>query len=371
MYNFIFHKNIYLLIIFTEMVKFTNENILKLIFNNFVSKLKPLFDKTNNKAINEIILKTLTYEDIIKSLKAKPIFNECTSMILAMIMLSNGNIVLASADNKLQVWDLINQKCLKSLTEKYVVKYLIALPNDIIVSAAPYYKIKVRDAKNDYNIIKEIDPGSCVSSIILLNTAYIAYATYAAWDSNNNSSNNITIIDYFKDNLIVEQLKGHKSSVHALANLPDNKFASACCEIRIWDIIDNSYINFKTLKGLNGHQYNVMSLLFDEKRGLLISGSCYEINVWDLKNDYQCIKTITSNTGLDKCILLPKGFIAYGGYSGNIIISNLTNFMTVNILDEHESPVKSMFLLNDKWIISVSSYKKLLWELGFNYIKLS
>jgi WD40 repeat protein len=340
------------------MIKLANENILKLIFNSIVSKLNPLFDKTSNKVIHQVILKTLNYEDIIKTLNAKPILHDCTWIILSMIMLSNGNIVFASADNRLQVWDLINEKCLKSLGEQYVIKYLIALPNDIIVSAPLYGgKIKVRDTKKDYNIIKEINPGFSVSSIILLNSGHIAYAV---WESYNTS---ITIIDCLNNFESIRQLKGHQLSVGALVNISNNKFASACYEIKIWDIVDNDYINVKTLKVLNGHQYHATSLLFDEKYGLLFSCSSCQIDIWELDNNYHCIKTVVSSTGLDKCIVLPGGYFAFGGYGGDIIINSLINFKPVNILKEHEDQVLYMFLLKDKWLISISPDKKLLWNL--------
>jgi hypothetical protein len=91
------------------MISLTNENLIGLIFRSFtLYDLQAQFDKLKNKMINQIRLKTLSYDKMFKSMgRSKVIFTEVNEDMFpfAPVLLPNGNVLIASRDGSIRFWD--------------------------------------------------------------------------------------------------------------------------------------------------------------------------------------------------------------------------------------------------------------------------
>jgi len=148
--------------------------------------------------------------------------NNC---VISMIMLINGNLCSSSADLTIKIWDWTKGACLQTLTghQKWI-KCVCQLSNGYIISGSDDYTIKI-------------------------------------WSNYKN----------------IGELKGHTGSIRSLCQISDNLFASSSFDktIKIWDINKMSIF-----QNLEGHQDNVIGVIF-HKLGFLISYSNdHTIKIW-------------------------------------------------------------------------------------------
>jgi WD40 repeat protein len=144
-------------------------------------------------------------------------------------------------------------------------------------------------------------------------------------------------------------------SFYSLINLPDIEFASGFSDgsIKIWNILDD----YKCLKTLVGHKGRVLCLEFIKKRNLLLSGSYKTVRVWDMKSDL-CINLILAHNGNVECLLsLPNGYFASGCVDGNIKIWDLNKYECINTLKGCQYEVDFLVLLEDYRIASLSKFR--------------
>jgi WD40 repeat protein len=94
-----------------------NENIIKLIFDNF-NPLNNLLEKTTNKTITKIILSILNYNNMFKSIgKNQIILRGHNHWVRSLISLSENLILSASFDKTLRTWDINNYTCIATIVE--------------------------------------------------------------------------------------------------------------------------------------------------------------------------------------------------------------------------------------------------------------
>jgi COMPASS component SWD3 len=127
----------------------------------------------------------------------------------------------------------------------------------------------------------------------------------------------------------------HPYIVISLVNLPGNRLACGVEKepyIVIWDVLDNDLEHFMKLEG---HEEQVRSLLYVEKEKLLLSGA-YDntIRVWDLNDNYSCLRVVNFDATATCLELLRNGYLAVGCSNGLMRILNLSNFKCVNTLEK-------------------------------------
>jgi WD40 repeat protein len=97
-----------------------NEDIIKLIFNNF-NPLNNLLDNTTNKTISKVILSIQNYGKMFKSIgKNQIILRGHDHWIRALVSLSENLILSASFDKKLRIWDINNHTCIATIVETHL-----------------------------------------------------------------------------------------------------------------------------------------------------------------------------------------------------------------------------------------------------------
>jgi hypothetical protein len=131
------------------MNNFVNENILRLVIKSLLPHC--MLKKTFNKLLQSIILSTLDYSEIYKRLgKSESIL--LTHNMPKVALLSNGNIITNSNEDKLKVFD---RDTYKYQQIEDIVYSIAALPNCILV-CSHQDKIKFLNANEDYKCIMTI-----------------------------------------------------------------------------------------------------------------------------------------------------------------------------------------------------------------------
>jgi WD40 repeat protein len=328
-----------------------NENILKLILNNFkLFKVKTLSFEIKNRTISKALLKLLNYEAIYKSLgnQGKIFFGKQEKFISLLPFNNDMNIIAYSEDYTLKTWDIKNNisKTLDNCGEIFITSMLI-LPNNILLTCTAF-ALQLWDLKNEYNLLKKItfENYRYLYNPILLNNRNLAISAM-------NYFSYLVIVDYSKnEDYIVKEFKENTYFAFSLINLSNNRFASGNCEgvISVWDIADD----YKCLKSFENRKCRVYSLAFGEKENLLFSGF-YDstIKVFNI-NDYVCVANFNTFQDSDAYIvLLPGGYFASVCKSVKIWSSN--NYHCVNTIEGNGSCFYSLLLLNDNRLVTCSN----------------
>jgi WD40 repeat protein len=227
------------------------------------------------------MLKTLSFEKRLEKLgKVKKVLKGHKGKINSMAILHNDNLISASDDKTLKVWDIKTFQCIFTIEEEYPINSIITL-NENTIACSTFSNIKLRDIKEDYKCIMIISPdeSKAFNNLLLLHNGNLA--TYA---ENLIGNHYILILDTTNnDYKCIKSLYRH-SKVHAIINLPINMLAAGSgvyMSINIYNITD-----YKIIKELKGHDDDVYCLAVIEKANLLISGSNdTTIRLWDMNDD--------------------------------------------------------------------------------------
>jgi hypothetical protein len=160
------------------MINLTNENILQEIyFSNSLSDIKTTFDKVNNKSLNKILLKKLTYENILKTIgRNKTILKKQRKKITQLILFEDS--LLSLSRGEILFWDLNSYTCYKNLFDP-TIKSALILPNGYIATCTED-KLCIRFDLSDFTYTKPIDLKGYwdIGNLILLSDVYLAVTAY-------------------------------------------------------------------------------------------------------------------------------------------------------------------------------------------------
>jgi WD40 repeat protein len=332
---------------------FNNENLLKLILSSLtLFKTYQMLCIITNKPLANIILRAFSYKNIYNSMgQAHVIPGMYNENITSLALLPNDNLIVAT-NKTCEIWDLCNQSRVKTLDAHRGSVLSLQDGNIAIVSKS---RIKVLNPQEDFKCIGStyVKGYSYFRNLIMLSNKNLCFSAFKI----NNLQPAIIILDYNNKYKLLKIISGFVFNFIALVNVDVNHFASGADEkIKIWD---KDYICLKTID--NAHDGWISSLLF--AYNLLISSADMIIKVWDVKNDYMCVKIIKTNENIRLLFLLPNGFFA--SCSSNeftIKIWDLETFGCVNVLHGHKKEISSLIMLKDKRIASASFEKLILWN---------
>jgi WD40 repeat protein len=333
----------------------TNENLLTLIFTSFT----PIANNNiligiKNKAISKAILVVTNYKKIFKSIELNIVMAKSEKDLSSIALLPNGNIISASHDKTLKLWNKNDNTCIFLATEQFVSS-LLMLPYDKFACCSYQYNhINIWDMKadSDPECIKSINTyEGCkyISCLFLLSDLNIACS--AKFDE----SFRILILDSQNEYNCIQNFLGHIQMINHLISLPNNRIVSASKDetIKVWDLDIGL-----CLKALTGHKHWVTSLIFIERDNSLVSGSHDKsIKIWEV-NDFQCLKTIHVKKGIRCLLLLPGGYFASGGYN-SIKIWDIKNYECINTIENQKGSVDHLVLTKDRRIVSIFNYDTL------------
>jgi WD40 repeat protein len=127
------------------MVNFENVNILWIIFQSFtIPKIKALSTEITNPTLIKAMLKVLNFEKRLEKLgKVTKILTGHKKKVNSLSKLSNGDIISASDDCMLKIWDLKSFQCVFTIEDDCIINSVIVLNYDIIAYCT-YSNIKVQ-----------------------------------------------------------------------------------------------------------------------------------------------------------------------------------------------------------------------------------
>jgi WD40 repeat protein len=323
---------------------FTNENILKLIFLNYIFLVGEfIFNRLKNNLITEIMLRTGNYKNIYKSLgKSNNIlYNDQHHTISSLALLSSRNMATVSQQGALMIWDMKTLQCIKSINCDHIINSVISLPNHKIATCEDY-KIHIWDGQNDFARIKTVnfdEEYKDFYNLLLLSNNYLALSARSPM------SHCIIILDCNKDYKCIQILHEHIDIIESLINLSDNLFSSGsfdCC-VKIYSNSD-----FKLIKKLETEGC-VSDLLFYDKNKLVICCTS-SLEVWNI-DEWYCVKVFAVRECHSRLLLLPYGFIVSCSYSGLIKIWDMRSFETINAFELGEK-TSALLVLKDNRIVS-------------------
>ena len=136
-----------------------------------------------------------------------------------------------------------------------------------------------------------------------------------------------------------------------------------------WDNTLNLYESDAKVQKIEEHDGGILSLALNATKRLLISGyACGEIKIWSVKNNFNCVKKLTTHSSLKGVFSLlvgPSGELLSGFGDGTIKIWNLETWECFKTFKEHFHTVYSIISLNDGQYASRSKDKTIkIWNLS-------
>jgi WD40 repeat protein len=336
-----------------------NENLLKLIFtNDSLFKIKQTFDKTKNSIICNILLKILSFEKIMRSIKHSSILVNQEG-IVSLSLLPNGDLISMS-DNTMHIWDGNTFICTKTITNDDAFKSLIILSDGNIATSCANGIIKFWDT-SDLRCIKTISLTKKynLAKLFLLSNNNLACNNlkHIVKDFSEELKVSIIILDHNQDFKIIKRLKEAYGN-SPMANLSGNKFVYACRQgtIKILNMLNN-YECLETLTSEN--ETLKAALLYIAKKDILLSASLdSSIKVWDV-NAYRCIRTIDGQLNwVFELLLFKNGYFISCSLDGFMKVWDLNSFECVNALESVRNQT-SPVLLKDYRIACILGENKI------------
>jgi WD40 repeat protein len=334
-----------------------NENILKLILSSYSQfEINKILLYSTNKTINIVTLKIINYEHLYKSLgQNNTTLQDNGCQVTPFCLISNGNLIARTWGNKLKIWDMHTCKTIKTFSETHseYIQSIILLPNGNICSSSHDGEIKIWDNMK------------CIKTVYLEN--YIWFYLRTTLPNGHlictgfKDGYCITILDLNNDLKCLKIIK-EENPIHVIANISQNRFAAGSIFIKVWEAIN---LNYECVYNLSCHKGVIYFLLYDERKQFLISGSYdFSIKIWDVKNNFKCIKTITDlSAAITSMLLLPGGYFVSSTTDKVIKVWSLKSFLCVSSF-KSEIQINSLLLLNDYRIVSSTAKKDeiIIWE---------
>jgi WD40 repeat protein len=334
------------------MKTYDNENILNLIFNKYtLFRAQQMLKVINNRILNIILNKLLSYEKIFTSMgQTKTILEQCKHSSF-LTLLPDGNIISSSLHICPKVWDINTYSRIKIDNLNSYIGTCHALENRNIVLLTKG-RIQILNAQDDFKSIFNLQIKTIYNNLynpLLLSNGNLAL------NARCNIGSKTYIINLNKANEYKELTSEHMSK-SSMINLEKGKFATSTYTlIKVWDVENN----FKCFKSFTAHDDFITCLIF--ANGLLISGSQDKtIKVW---LDYICVKVIDAHEDfVNSLLFLPGRYFASGSDDKKIKIWDLKDFACVNVLEGHEGGINNLILSKDKRIVSDSYNELIIWN---------
>jgi WD40 repeat protein len=241
---------------------------------------------------------------------------------------------------------------------------------DYLTSCSYDKTVKIWDIKNSFTCIKTL-------------TEHTPFSEHKGWVNSlfgtkdylvSCSQYNI-IIWNIKDNFkCIKNFLGHAdvimfgscvfNAIYTVFCTPDYLFSGAWdTTIKIWDIKNN----FKYIKTLTGHAGALRSLCGTSK--YLVSGSDDgSIRIWDIKSNFECIKILKGHVGGIYTVFCTDDYIISGSTDTTIKIWDIkNNFKCIKTLTGHNGALRSLCGIG-KYLVSGSDDGSIrIWDINNNF----
>jgi WD40 repeat protein len=225
------------------------------------------------------------------------------------------NIVTASLDNTIKIFDLLTGKFVRSLEGHEEDVHSIALSEDggHLVSASEDSSVKIWKLDTG-NLIRNLTghTGAALSAIFTPNMQYVI----------STAEDKLVKIWNWNTKKIIRTLKGHESAVNSVAISPDGKYiaTSGMKIIRVWKWGTN--VPEYTLEG---HKFGVTSLAISKEGDYLVSGSLDKtVKIWSMETG-KIVKSLEDHKGSVNSVAISDDnkYIASGAGDNSVMVYEL------------------------------------------------
>jgi WD40 repeat protein len=203
------------------MKNITSEDIMKLTFDSFpLLKNFQIFSEVKSKLLFKALLRIIDNEIVYTTIgNTKTILKGHTNWISSLTLLPSNQLVSASQDCKLKLWNTNNSTCTSTLEVRKPINSLITLPNGNL-AACSYDAIKIFDNKLECLKTICIEENKNFHNLFLLSNGNMAYKV------SSRTNNQIIILDRIKYKCI-KALQDETRWKTYFANLSEDKFATS------------------------------------------------------------------------------------------------------------------------------------------------
>jgi WD40 repeat protein len=271
--------------------------------------------KINNEEIAVASGKEILIINDIKAAEQKGILDFYPSLkghtknILCLALLSENLLASGSEDKTIKIWDISNQKLIKTISKNYKrIDSLLEYERNILI-AGTYNIIRVINIDTKEELLTLIGHEKTVCSIIKINENKLASSSY---------DNLIKI--WNMDNKACEfTLYGHDSPVFCILLLKDGRLVSGSGSrdksINIWNLSKK-----KCEFTLVGHKREVRDIKQLSNNFIITASTDKTIKLWNLFHK-SCIQTLNSHFDVIFCLcMIDKNIFCSAGREEDIFL---------------------------------------------------
>jgi WD40 repeat protein len=299
----------------------SNENIIKLVYDNFLITLR-LFSIAKNKIISNVILRAIDYNKIYKTIGKSQHLLDNMGYHRTITLLPNDTIIVPN-ESKLKVFDINTTYCIQTVYSPEIIQSIVSLPDNKI-AICTYLNIIIYDTSLNFTPIKVISLPKkcyCFEKLFVLSNGDLASIIYLHQYS-------IVIYDQSSDYNKLKVLNPEYDHLMCIVSVSNNRVAVSTYEIRTINIFDVAG-DYKCLNKLYGYESSINDLLFIPQSNVLVSGAADgSIMIWSMDDNIYLINRIFTHQAISCLLLLKNGFFATGGYNG-IEIYNWVYFKVI------------------------------------------
>lgn len=273
--------------------------------------------------------------------------------VLAVAMLNHRQIISASQDKTLRVWDLESGSSPRTLHgHLFGINAVTALSGSRVVSASSDKTLRLWDVYQGKTLLILEGHNSGVNGVTHLDSWRVVSA----------SSDETLRVWSLETGQTLQTLRGHTRGVDAVVHLDARHVVSGSVDgtLRIWDVLQG-----ESLRTLEGHSKGILGLALLD-RGRVVSAS-YDgtLRIWDLATGQtrQVLEADPPSVSAAVAVLDPSHLIS-GSFDGVLLVWDLETGKTVTRLKAHSNGVLSLAVLADRRVVTASIDKTLrCWDL--------
>lgn len=281
--------------------------------------------------------------------KISRVLNGHKESVSAIVQLKNNNLVSASADSTIIIWDIFTCKPIKKLLgHTDMIEALILLKDNRLCSGSRDLSIKIWDETNSSQSLSLLGHQNAIVSLCQLNSGQLASSSFdrtmRIWDIISLQCL-FTTDEYCNDGL-----------VNCILQLPDERVLFAGhYNITIWNI--NTHQVMTTIRKHFKYSIKCLILLNDGRIGAC--GGDSHIKIFDnVSFKYDQIQT--GHKAMVKCIIqLTNYILVSGSCDDRIKIWNLNTKECIQVIKKHSAEITYLLLLKDNRFCSCSGDKKI------------
>ncbi len=306
-----------------------------------------------------------------------------TGGVNTIVVLDETNVVSASDDGTLRVWDVASGETVRTFKGHTDQINAVALLGEMrMVSASHDRTLRLWDLATGETIRTFEGHTSFVNTVAVLDEARVVSAssdhTLRVWnvatgetihilEGHTRTVNAVTVLDEMcvvsasSDHTLrvwnlllgetIRTLEGHTSGVFAVAVLDERRVVSASYDstLRVWDVALT-----KTLCTLEGHTSGVRTVAVLDETHVISASDDQTLRMWNVATG-KTIRTLEGHTSWVRTVaVLDETHVVSGSQDSTLHVWDLASANPIRSLEGHTSMISAMMVLDEARVVSAS-----------------